>query len=94
MMLMFFHGAIFMPNGEELFYLLSCSVAGVLGQYLFTYGFLYVTAVEGSIISSSRILLAALLGPLLVADPALAVTGWCGALLIFTSNVVLALRKA
>ncbi len=92
--LIFFHDAIFMPNAEALFYLLSCSVAGVLGQYLFTYGFLYVTAVEGSIISSSRILLAALLGPLLVADPALTVSGWCGALLIFTANAALALRKA
>jgi drug/metabolite transporter (DMT)-like permease len=94
MILIFFHEAIFMPNAETLFYLLSCSIAGVLGQYLFTYGFLYVTAVEGSIISSSRILLAALLGPLLVADPALAISGWCGALLIFAANATLALRKA
>jgi drug/metabolite transporter (DMT)-like permease len=94
LMLMFFHEAIFLPNPEELFFLLSCSVAGVLGQYLLTYGFLYVTAVEGSIISSSRILLAALLGPLLVADPALTLWGWCGALLIFSANAMLALRKA
>jgi drug/metabolite transporter (DMT)-like permease len=91
--LIFFHSSIFLPNSEELFYLLSCSVAGVLGQYLFTYGFLYVTAMEGSIISSSRILLAALLGPLLVADPTLSISGWCGALLIFTANTTLALRK-
>lgn len=94
MILLFFHESIFMPNTEVLLYLLSCSAAGVLGQYLFTYGFLYVTAVEGSIISSSRILLAALLGPLLVADPALTVSGGCGALLIFTANAALALRKA
>jgi len=94
MILVFFHTSIFMPNVLELVYLLSCSAAGVLGQYLFTYGFLYVTAVEGSIISSSRILLAALLGPLLVADPAVTLTGWCGALLIFTANAVLALRRA
>lgn len=94
MILLFFHDAIFLPNAEVLFYLLSCSVAGVLGQYLFTYGFLYVTAVEGSIISSSRILLAALLGPLLVADPALTIAGWCGALLIFSANAALALRRA
>ena len=93
LMLIFFHGAIFMPNLEELFFLLSCSIAGVLGQYLITYGFLYVTAVEGSIISSSRILLAALLGPILVADPSLTVAGWCGALLIFTANATLAIRK-
>ena len=94
LILLFFHDAIFLPNREELFYLLSCAVAGVLGQYLLTFGFLYVTAVEGSIISSSRILLAAMLGPLLVADPALTVTGWCGALLIFFANAALALRKA
>ncbi|MDA3903299.1 MAG: DMT family transporter [Desulfuromusa sp.] len=94
LMLIFFHDAIFVPNLEELFFLLSCSAAGVLGQYLITYGFLYVTAVEGSIISSSRILLAALLGPILVADPSLAISGWCGALLIFSANAALALRKA
>jgi drug/metabolite transporter (DMT)-like permease len=94
LILIFFHDVIFVPNAEELFFLLSCSVAGVLGQYLITFGFLYVTAVEGSIISSSRILLAALLGPILVADPSLTVWGWCGALLIFSANAVLALRKA
>ncbi len=93
LILIFFHDALFIPNVTELFFLLSCSVAGVLGQYLITYGFLYVTAVEGSIISSSRILLAALLGPLLVADPSLTLSGWCGALLIFSANAVLALRK-
>ncbi len=92
--LIFFHEAIFWPTSIELFFLLSCSVTGVLGQYLLTYGFLYVTAVNGSIISSSRILLAALLGPLLVADPHLTVSGWCGALLIFAANAVLAMRKA
>jgi drug/metabolite transporter (DMT)-like permease len=93
MMLMFFHDAIFWPNAKELFFLMSCSVAGVLGQYLLTYGFLYVTAVEGSIISSSRILLAALLGPLLAGDPRLTVGGWCGALLIFGANAALGMRK-
>lgn len=90
----FFHGTIFWPNPTELFFLLSCSIAGVLGQYLLTYGFLFVTAVDGSIISSSRILLAALLGPLLAADPQLTLGGWCGALLIFSANAVLALRSS
>jgi drug/metabolite transporter (DMT)-like permease len=94
MMLISSCDVIFMPNAEEFLYLLGCSAAGVLGQYLFTYGFLYVTAVEGSIISSSRILLAALLGPLLVADPALTIYGWCGALLIFIANTALALKRS
>ena len=89
-----FSETIFWPNGRELLFLFACSAAGVLGQYLLTYGFLFVTAVECSIISSSRILMAALLGPLLVGDPALTLTGWCGALLIFAANSVLAYRKS
>lgn len=93
LILILFHGAIFLPDSTELAFLFACSVAGVLGQYLLTYGFLFVTAVEGSILSSSRILMAALLGPLLVADPVLTVTGWFGAFLIFSANASLALRK-
>jgi len=90
----FFHDQLFWPDRTEFFFLFICSAAGVLGQYLMTYGFRFVTAVEGSVISSSRILLAALLGPLLAADPPLAFAGWCGAFLIFGANVALALRKA
>ena len=52
-----------------------------------------MTAVEGAVISSSRILLAALLGPLLVADPPLSLAGWAGAPIIFAANVALALRR-
>lgn len=89
-----FHNSIFWPDGQEFFYLFTCSAVGVLGQYLLTFGFFYVTAVEGSIISSSRILLAAILGPFLVADPSLTLNGWCGALLIFTANIGLTLRKS
>lgn len=92
-MLLIFHDTIFWPNAEELVFLAACSATGVIGQYLLTYGFLYVTAVEGSIISSGRILMAAILGPFLVADPQLTLAGWCGALLIFMANGVLAFRK-
>ena len=92
-MLILFSDSIFWPDRLDLFFLFICSATGVLGQYLITYGFLYVTAVEGSIISSSRILLAALLGPLLVAEPALTLGGWCGALLIFAANSSLAVRR-
>ncbi len=83
---------LILPSPIEAFFLLACSLAGVAGQYLLTYGFLYVTAVEGAVISSSRILLAALLGPLLVADPPLGWSGWIGALIIFVANIALALR--
>jgi len=89
-----FREAIYWPSRTDFLFLLACSVAGVLGQYLLTYGYLFVTAVEGAIVSSSRILLAALLGPLLVGDPGLGLAGWCGALLIFMANSVLALRRS
>ncbi|MBS3732723.1 MAG: EamA family transporter [Desulfobacterales bacterium] len=89
---MFFR-EIFVPNAQELYYLALCAVLGVGGQYLLTLGFRFVTAVEGGVISSTRILLAALLGPVVAADPALSLGGWMGALLIFTANVVLVARK-
>ena len=56
------------------------------GGVLFLYG-------RGSIISSMRILLAALLGPFVAGDPALNSTGWVGALLLFGANAALAVRR-
>lgn len=88
-----FYEHMFFPDTTEFYYLTLCASTGILGQYLLTLGFRYVTAVEGGIISSTRILLAALLGPVLVAEPALTIAGWAGALLIFSANVVLAARK-
>jgi drug/metabolite transporter (DMT)-like permease len=89
-----FYDRIFWPDGEAFFYLSLCSVTGVGGQYLITLGFRHVTALEGGIISSTRILLAALLGPILALEPHLSFSGWIGALLIFGSNVYLATMKA
>jgi drug/metabolite transporter (DMT)-like permease len=88
-----FHRHFFWPDGLELYYLALCGSAGIAGQFLITLGFRYVTAVEGGVISSTRILLAALLGPWLAAESALGPIGWIGALLIFGANVVLAVRK-
>lgn len=89
-----YHKAIFLPDGQEFFYLVLCAGTGVAGQYLLTLGFRYVTALEGSIISSARILMAALLGPYLAFDPPLTLLGWLGAVLIFGANVYLAVRRA
>lgn len=89
-----FQDKIFWPDAQELYYLMICGLSGIIGQYLLTIGFLYVTPVEGGIISSTRILLAAMLGPYLVGDPPLTWTGWAGALLIFIANVTLALRRS
>lgn len=89
----FFH-QMRLPSVQELIYLFWCSAIAIAGQYLITVGFKYVTAIEGSIISSTRILLAAVLGPFIAMDPSLSRAGWLGAILIFTGNVVLTLRKA
>ena len=89
-----FYDRVFWPDALALGYLFGCAALGIAGQFLITAGFRYVTAVEGGIISSTRILLAGLLGPWLAADPALGVAGWIGALLIFAANVVLAWRSS
>lgn len=89
-----FRDRIFYPGALEFYWLFVCSALGIAGQYLLTLGFRYVTAVEGSIISSTRILLAALLGPIIAGDPPLTWVGGMGALLIFLANVLLAVRRA
>ncbi|MFC1882323.1 DMT family transporter [Thermodesulfobacteriota bacterium] len=88
-----FGGDFFWPDSRQLYYLGLCSASGVAGQFLLTIGFRYVTAVDGSIISSMRILLAALLGPFVVGELPLNATGWVGALLLFGANAVLAVRR-
>ena len=90
----FLHGFVVVLGMMKGFYFLfACAASGILGQYLITLGFRYVTAVEGGIISSSRILMAAFLGPFLLTDPPLTISGWVGALLIFMANTFLAIRK-
>jgi drug/metabolite transporter (DMT)-like permease len=81
------------PNQEELFYLVSGAVMAIIGQYLLTLGFRYVTPVEGGIISSIRILIAAILSPYMTSDPPLVLAGWIGALLILGANVYFIARR-
>jgi drug/metabolite transporter (DMT)-like permease len=89
-----FPSAIFWPTRSEAYYLALCSGFAIAGQYCITFGYRYVTAVEGGIISSSRILLAAILGPFIAADPVLLLKGWFGAAIIMGVNILLAVRKA
>ena len=89
-----FFNQIHMPQFLDLKYLFFCSASAIVGQFLITIGFKYVTAVEGGIISSTRILLAAVLGPVIAMDTALSASGWAGAFLIFSGNIFLTLRKA
>jgi len=89
-----FFNHIHMPGFLDLKYLFFCSASAIVGQFLITIGFKYVTAIEGGIISSTRILLAAVLGPVIAMDPVLSTSGWAGAFLIFSGNIFLTLRKA
>ncbi len=88
-----FHRLFFWPDSMALYYLLLCALSGVAGQFLLTIGFRYVTAVDGSIISSIRIFLAALLGPFVAGELPLNTAGWVGAVLLFGANAVLAVRR-
>lgn len=89
---LFFH-EMQRPTPHEMIYLFWCSAIAIAGQFLLTQGFKYVTAIEGGIIASTRIFLAAILGPFLVMDPALSLAGWVGAFLIFAGNVLLTVKK-
>lgn len=88
-----FHDRFFWPNHKELYYLGLCAATGVAGQYLLTIGFRFVSTVDGSIISSMRIFLAALLGPYVAGEMPLNAAGWLGAFLLFAANALLALRR-
>ncbi|MBD3305449.1 EamA family transporter [candidate division KSB3 bacterium] len=82
-----------LPNTKELYYFLMCGGMGIIGQYLLTMGFRYVTAVKGSILLSIRILIAAIAGPYITSDPPLELTGWLGAIIILATNIYFILHK-
>ena len=94
LLLLGFYHQFHLPNVREFLYLLSVGSLGVAGQYLLTLGYRYVTAVEGGIISSFIIFLAAILGPFVTSDPALTLLGWIGALIIFATDLYFIVRKS
>ena len=91
-MFLFFHNHFFRPDITASYYLIMCGVWGVAGQFLLTVGFRFITAVEGSIVSSMRIFIAAILGPFIVGEAPLNLAGWIGASLLFAANAILAVR--
>jgi len=94
LLLLGFYHQFHLPNGKEFLYLLSVGSTGVVGQYLLTLGYRYVTAVQGGIISSFIIFLAAILGPIITSDPALTLLSWIGALIIFGTDLYFIVRKS
>jgi drug/metabolite transporter (DMT)-like permease len=89
-----FRKALYIPSKTELFYLLLGAGMAVAGQYLLTMGFRYVSPVKGGVLSSTRIVIAAFLGPYITADPPLNLFGWIGTGLIFASNLYFIARKS
>lgn len=56
------------PTGRFLLVAGAAGLAGTLGQYALTYGFAHVTATTGSLVSTSRIVIAGVLGVLFFGD--------------------------
>lgn len=75
-----------MPQGTILVYILLSAIAAVTGQGALTIGFKYIKAAPGSLVSSSRILFAAMLGIIIFGDP-LNVNILCGGVLILIALI-------
>jgi drug/metabolite transporter (DMT)-like permease len=56
------------PQGSQWVLLLASAAVGVAGQICITYGYKYITARAGSLVSSSRILYAVVLGTLIFSE--------------------------
>lgn len=69
------------------------STMAIVGQYLLTMGFRHVTPVKGGVLSSTRILIAAFLGPYITSDSPLKLSDWLGAILILETNLYFIFRK-
>jgi drug/metabolite transporter (DMT)-like permease len=80
------------PTYREGFLLVGMGVFSYLGQYTLTNGFKYVKAVEGSLISSSRIFVAAICGILFLGEP-FSITVLGGGSLIFIGIVLVSLKE-
>ena len=65
-----------------------------MAQLLLTYGARFVSAVESGILSSSRIIIAVILGPLIAYEAPMSTRGIIGALMVFGANVFLAYKKS
>lgn len=80
------------PSQLEFIYLILMGSLSFGGQFALTKGFKYVTAVEGSLLSASRIFIAAVCGTLFLGEPfSLQILG--GGTLIFLSIVMLNSNK-
>lgn len=75
-----------MPHGILIFHIFVSALLGVLGQIFITVGFRYIDAASGALVSTSRMLFAAVMGVILFSDP-MDFRIACGGVLIFISLV-------
>jgi len=81
------------PSTKETLLLLGMGIFSYLGQYTLTNGFKYVKAIEGSLISSSRIFIASIFGIIFLGEPfSIEVLG--GGLFIFLGIVLVSQKKS
>lgn len=80
-----------MPNTLEWIYIAGMGIFSYLGQYTMACGFKHVTSVEGSLISESRIFIAAIFGVLFMGETLTASTLF-GGFLIFVGIVVVSVK--
>ena len=95
---LFIYGALFtfvfcfrnlkIPSFSEPIFILISAVSAIIGQFVLTYGQKYCTATQGSIISMSRILIAAIFGILLF-DDKIDIFLITGAVFIILPNILL-----
>jgi len=81
-----------MPEGTQWLWLTASGALGVVGQVCITYGYKYITARAGSLVSTSRILYAVLLGMMIFGE----MPTWriaAGGLLITLSIVAVAFAR-
>ena len=57
-----------LPEGRQWLLIIASGLIGVLGQIFITYGYKYISARAGSLISTSRILYAVILGVLVFSE--------------------------
>ena len=78
------------PDRKAFCYLAFATIAGILGQFALTLGYGYVSAAQGSVLGTTRILIAACLGSFITNDAALHISGLLGATIVFAVNYLIA----
>ena len=81
------------PQGSQWLLLLASASVGVIGQICITYGYKYITARAGSLVSTSRVLYAVVLGMLIFSEDLTLRIATGGLLILLSIGIVTWLQK-